>query len=89
MILKLTGDEKQSIRDALKVMSRGTQLHEHAEFVAEYIGRYVISLVENRERVFKRVEQCAKCGASNPECVGSFETVEYYPLCAECKKEEK
>ncbi len=51
---KLTDDEKERIREALRVNCGGTPLQPHADFVAQYLGIYVIGLVEERDRIFKR-----------------------------------
>lgn len=83
--MKLSYEEKRQIREALQSMCAGTELHHHDQFLSQYIGAYVVSLVENCETVFKRNEQCARCGAENPEFEGYHETIESYPLCGKCK----
>ena len=51
--MKLSEHQRESIREVLRTMCGGTPLQPNADFVAGYIGQYVIGLVENRDEVFK------------------------------------
>jgi hypothetical protein len=48
----LSDSQKESIRDGLKSRCNGTPLQPNAEFVANYLGEYVISLIEERDSLF-------------------------------------
>ena len=50
--MKLTEEEKDQIRDALRGYCSGTPLQPHVEFVIGHLGQYAISLVEERDRIF-------------------------------------
>jgi len=54
--MKLTQTEKVNVREALRTRCGGTELQPYADLVADYLGIYVIQLVENRDSVFLRPE---------------------------------
>jgi len=51
--MRLTEQQKRDIRQTLINLCDGTPLQIYAGFVSTYIGTYIISLVENRDEVFK------------------------------------
>ena len=51
--MKLTSEEKQQVRDTILSYCAGTPLGPHADFASQYLGTWVIQLLENRDNIFK------------------------------------